>query len=401
MEKAEIFDLSFVIKTWAKITKTNQSVIGGNILNCLYCPEDGKAIVFSESYISKIVNHKKPLDKRIINFVKEKENKTKIENEVRELIFKKLLKAVETIRYSIYKSFYDVIICDTYASENNKTTVRRLKSHYNKEEYFSFLVDALIFSALRYNIEEPKELEFLYLKEVNYQCPCCGRMLIRNSGNTGHNLSEVIQIYPQDAKKEIKEIFTELKFHPKDLSSPENHIALCKPDAEKYKNDPTESLIKKVVYFKKNLQRIRSINDIVVQNNLSDKIMCVIRELKLNPRKFIAISPEDIDLPASVEEKILPGNYFLREKIMFYAKYYKEIEQYFALSDSNYSVASFETIRAEVNLLYRKISDQERDQIQIFDDMCKVFIKNNDPGINISIPGEIVLSFFVRNCAVF
>lgn len=406
MENYGKFDLPFVIKTIKSKTRRNQDFIGEKIFNCLYCPEERDVINFDGTYISKFVGYKKKLDKRIREFISDKQNKNRIIDQLTKVFLPDIFfKEVDSVRKGIIKTFSDAISADPFITKKETKIVKKILKQYEYENLVEYFYEVLCFAALRTDSRPPDEMSFFYLQEVNYRCPCCGKMLIRElEGVKEKKIEEkytIVQIYPDNPDNEIKTLFKLLGFMPEDLSSFENHIALCKTDGVIYKEDISETIIRTVVSYKQNIQIENKIRDILQNSYISREIIDIIKSIYNNPRSYLSTDYSNINRPISLDDKINSENYLLLDRVRNNIKYYSEINKYFLALSGSRGKTSFGTIQSEMNTLYRRMQDQGITQEQIFDKLSLGLSEKHGFDLSYKYAAEVVVSFFIINCDVF
>ena len=102
-----------------------------------------------------------------------------------------------------------------------------------------------------------------------------------------------------------------------------------------------------------------------------------------------------------IKEKILPENFVLEESVHDdVVKYYPFIQEQFSLLDGSEN-ATFEIIRSEVETCYQKYAREGLDQNTIYAELSEWLLQVNGLGAAYRGAANILISFFVQNCAVF
>lgn len=236
----------------------------------------------------------------------------------------------------------------------------------------------------------------LYLKEVNFRCPLCGKLLRSRSQKKKNKLFEIAHIYPNSPTPEQFETLAGLRRLGNTCEDYENKIALCKNCHSTQDYHTTEDDYLSLLSIKENLMKISALEEIASELSLEDSISKVVE-------KICQLGAEDItDLnysPLTLSRKFRPADRSLKVKIAGYVtEYYPFIRSLFRDMEGKNGFR-LEVISMQVRCCFIKMSDITEDKEVICDNMVQ-WLQTKTQCSSTSAC-EAVISFFVQNCEVF
>jgi len=244
----------------------------------------------------------------------------------------------------------------------------------------------------------PPEWEIrLFLHEVEYSCPLCGKLLQHShQKKLNEKLFQIAHIYPNSPTDLQYVLFYGLERLGEDCESHENKIALCKDchgtqDFQTSTEDYLRLLEKRKYTLKKS-----GLENATISLGIEDEIGIIIESLQ-------NLSEDDISdlcyLPTQIVNKFEKSEMLLKNKISGYVTSYfpyirdkfKELEQ-----DTSFS---FQVLSCQIKACFLKMEKITTDKNLIFESIVKWMLQKTST--NSIIAAEIIVSFFVQNCEVF
>lgn len=245
---------------------------------------------------------------------------------------------------------------------------------------------------------KPTEAELrLYLREVRYHCPLCGKELqSRSQKKLSEKKFQIAHIYPNSPTKEQYKTLVGLDRLGDDCEAFENKIALCKDchGTQDYQTtvDDYQSLLNK----KKSCLKAAALHDATLTLGLEQEIEEVVRSIcKLKESDIAKLSYKAIPL----SNKFYPEEIVIKSKILGYIfTYFIYIRDLFNKMDKTSSF-NFGVLSGQVHACFLKMDSVRASKYEIFEQIVEWF--DGKTG-NISRNAcEVVVSFFVQNCEVF
>lgn len=200
---------------------------------------------------------------------------------------------------------------------------------------------------------KPTEAELrLFLREVNYHCPLCGKELqSRRQKKLGEKKFQIAHIYPNSPTEEQYNTLTGLERLGQNSESFENKIALCKDCHGTQDFHTTAEEYQKLMDVKKTCLKQTALHDATLSLGLENEIENVVE-------KIHEISEYDISElnynAVPIANKFVPNEILLKSKITGYVmNYFTYIRDLFKnmekSSDFNFDILSGQ-IRARSKL---------------------------------------------------
>lgn len=233
------------------------------------------------------------------------------------------------------------------------------------------------------------------LAEADYECPISHKKLVETIKGKPVKRYRITTIFPAGLDKAEVDAFSAVRKAPARLDVPENLIALHEAEAERYLMRPTVDEYKKLCAVKEMISRRYkariSVDAVELEENIRivlDALSCLQDEADLSDMEYEALH---------VEEKFSSENFILKnEAQMQVVAYYRYIESVFAES-----VDDFDLITNEIRVSSKKLENAGLSQGEVIEHLSE-WIRNK-AGLDESSKTacNIVVSFFIQNCAVF
>lgn len=235
----------------------------------------------------------------------------------------------------------------------------------------------------------------LFLREVGFHCPLCGKELLKRGGK-GKGGYQIAHIYPNRPTIEQYENFIGLERLGDDSESFENKIALCLEchPIQDYHTTAEEYL--KLKGIKERLLKESSLENATATLGLEDGIRLVVQKLSSLPDDDLA---ELNYLPIPIANKFLPRERLLQAKVSGYVNtFYPFIRTCFQGLDGKNGFY-LEVLSGQIRGCFIKMSKETQDKEMIFTHIVK-WIQTKTQSYSVEAC-EAVVSFFIQNCEVF
>lgn len=232
------------------------------------------------------------------------------------------------------------------------------------------------------------------LLEANYECPISHVPLVENIKGQPVKRYAITTIFPDDLPPDKEKAFKAVMKKPKNLSSPENLIALSTKSAEEYLLDPTLDEFKMLVELKSvlssNYEAIRDVDKV----DLEESIRIVLEALmdiddgdELETLSYDALRidqkiPDDGLLQKDIQSKVV--------------QFYKYIEKVFSESG-----ADFKQIGSDVQKCAKRFEKKGLSQRDVAYNLAKWMRNKTNLGTDGTLACNAVVAFFIQNCEVF
>lgn len=243
-----------------------------------------------------------------------------------------------------------------------------------------------------------KNEEGLFLDEVDFLCPLCGKYLITNSKQKKYREFEIAHIYPNSPTPWEEGILNDVERLGENSEDSKNKIALCKSCHGKYDEKKTLDEYIKLLNIKKECLSRQAAKSEVSSITIEDEVTSVLSALdRLNDENINGIEKLSYDA-LKINEKIDDSYLLLRRDIsMNVAEYYTFVSQ--ELKNLNQiKNLKFQQIASEVRTAYLKCVSNEDDKSEIFKSLVNWLISKTGGSEEAC---RIVISFFVQNCEVY
>ncbi len=245
--------------------------------------------------------------------------------------------------------------------------------------------------------KKPTEPECqLYLKEVDFCCPLCGKILRHRQQKKSNKLYEIAHIFPNSPTKEQYEALYGLERLGNNSESFENRIALCKDCHDNQDFHTTKDDYLKLLTIKKNCLEKTKLDEATLSLGLEIQIADVINKLaNINEEEFVTLNYS----PVKLTKKFLPSEILLKNSVMNdVTNYYPYIRDLFKEIE-NKNNFRFQVLSTQIKACYLKMEGISKDKALIFERIATWI--GNETGSRSKQAIEAIVSFFVQNCEVF
>lgn len=252
----------------------------------------------------------------------------------------------------------------------------------------------------KYNINRisPNDAELrLYLREVDFHCPLCGKELqYRKQKKPTEKLFEIAHIYPNSPTIEQYEALHNLERLGLNSEDYDNKIALCLEchNTQDYHTTAEEYL--HLVEIKKGLLKHTAMDEAVKSLSLEEEIRTIINKLcTLSESEIAQLNYDPIPIPNKFDK----GDTLLKIKISGYIQsFYVFIRDIFRENDG-INGFHLDILAGQIKACFIKLNDITDNKAEIFKEIVQ-WISNKTLSQSIEAC-EAVVSFFVQNCEVF
>lgn len=236
----------------------------------------------------------------------------------------------------------------------------------------------------------------LYLREVDYHCPLCGKELQSRKQRKNNKLFEIAHIYPNSPTNEQYANLLGCERLGDDSECYENKIALCKDchDTQDYHTSLNDYI--KLLEIKKKCLRATALHDATQTLGLETEIeqvvqqICDIRIENYSELNYTAIN---------ITNKFTSSELLIRTKISTYVfNYFTYIRDLFTQMDGRNGFM-FGILCSQIHCAFQKMNETGATKSEIFDSLVN-WVNNKTHSIS-KEACEAVISFFVQNCEVF
>ena len=236
----------------------------------------------------------------------------------------------------------------------------------------------------------------LYLKEVSFVCPLCGKILRHRKQKKANKLYEIAHIFPNSPTEEQYEQLSGLPRLGDNSESFENKIALCKDCHDQQDYHTTQADYLKLLDIKQHLLKLTDLHEAMLTMGLEQEIADVVK-------RVCSLHEDEIGslnyTPVILTKKFAANELLLKNRIkMNVTNYYPYIRDCFKELEgiNNFRLTALSLQIKSCFIKMEGISDNKSD---IFDQlvdwvMSKTLSTSRDAC-------EAVVSFFVQNCEVF
>ena len=236
----------------------------------------------------------------------------------------------------------------------------------------------------------------LYLKEVSFVCPLCGKILQHRKRGKRNKLYEVAHIFPNSPTEEQYERLSALPRLGSDSESFENKIALCKDchDQQDYHTTVEDylTLLEKKQRFLKLTDLSEATLTMGLEPQIADvvKKVCFLREDELATLNYT---------PVKLAKKFSANELLLKNRIsMNVTNYYPYISDCFK-EQEGVNGFRLDALSLQIKSCFIKMEGLSDNKSDIFDQLVNWIMAKTCSASR--EPCEAVVSFFVQNCEVF
>ena len=246
--------------------------------------------------------------------------------------------------------------------------------------------------------KEPGENEIrLFLREVEYHCPLCGKNLQpRVQSKPGHKKFQIAHIYPNRPTPQQYVVLHDLERLGKTSEDFENKIALCKDCHGEQDYQTTKDDYEALLRIKKKCLEKNALHDAIDELYLENALNEIVDQICRTPTSALAVLKMN---PVPVADKFDDEEAPLLSNITGYiTRYYTFVRDLFREKDGKNGFV-FSALCQEIKTSYIKMDAISKNKEEIFNQLSSL-IKRKTASSN-SVACEIVAAFFVQNCEVF
>ena len=236
----------------------------------------------------------------------------------------------------------------------------------------------------------------LYLKEVAFSCPLCGKDLRNRRQKKTNKLYEIAHIFPNSPTVEQYELLSSLPRLGDNSESYENKIALCKDCHEQQDYHTTQEDYSNLLQKKKYFLQLTNLHDATLTLGLEREIADVVNKISsLHEDELAGLNYS----PVNLSKKFTAGETLLKMKITVYVtSYYPYIRDLFKEIEGTNGFR-LDTLSLQIKCCFLKMEGISDKKSLIFDQIVDwVKVKTLSESRDAC---EAVISFFVQNCEVF
>ena len=236
----------------------------------------------------------------------------------------------------------------------------------------------------------------LYLKEVSFSCPLCGKILRHKKQGKANKLYEIAHIFPNSPTEEQYELLSKLPRLGDNSESFENKIALCKDCHNQQDYHTTVEDYLKLLKIKQHFLQLTDLHEATLTMGLEPQIadvvakVCFLREDEAATLSYI---------PARLTKKFSTNEFLLKNRVsMNVTSYYPYIRDRFKELEG-INGFRLDALSLQIKSCFIKMEGLSDNKSDIFDQLVNwVMAKTCSTSREAC---EAVVSFFVQNCEVF
>lgn len=246
--------------------------------------------------------------------------------------------------------------------------------------------------------KSPTESELrLYLREVEYHCPLCGKELqTRKQRKLSEKKFEIAHIYPNSPTENQYTTLLGLERLGENSETFENKIALCKEchGTQDYHTTIEDYLC--LLNKKKACLLETALHDATITLGLEMEIeevirfICEFKESDIAKLNYQAIP---------ITNKFLPNEVAMKSKVLGYVlTYFVYIRDLFNRMDKTNGF-NFDVLSGQIHACFLKMNSTNASKYEIFEQMVEWI--NNKTKRTSRNACEAIVSFFIQHCEVF
>lgn len=246
--------------------------------------------------------------------------------------------------------------------------------------------------------KEPTESDLrLYLREVEYHCPLCGKELqSRKQQKPAQKKFQIAHIYPNRPTSEQYLLLHHMERLGKNCEDFENKIALCIECHQTQDFHTTVDEYNRLLKIKKRCLTQTALHDATNTLGLETQIEQIVA--KLSHLSELDLEPLKYD-PVPITNKFTGQELLLKSKINNYIiSFYPYIRDSFKSLDGKDGF-NMHVLSEQIRSCFIKMDGVSNDKTLIFSNIVK-WVKNKTQSDS-EEACEAVVSFFVQNCEVF
>lgn len=236
----------------------------------------------------------------------------------------------------------------------------------------------------------------LYLKEVSFVCPLCGKILQHRRKRKANKLYEIAHIFPNSPTEEQYDF---LRFLPRlgdNSECFENKIALCKDCHDQQDYHTTQEDYLKLLEKKEHLLKLTDLHEATLTMGLELEIADIVK-------KVCSLHEDEIArlnyTPVKLTKKFSANELLLKNRIgMYVTSYYPYIRDCFKELEGTNGFR-LTALSLQIKSCFTKMEGISDNKSDIFNQLVEWVMAK---ALSTSREAcEAVISFFVQNCEVF
>lgn len=236
----------------------------------------------------------------------------------------------------------------------------------------------------------------LYLKEVSFSCPLCGRILQHRKQEKANKLYEIAHIFPNRPTEEQYERLSALPRLGDNSESFENKIALCKDCHDQQDYHTTKADYLKLLKKKQHFLKLTDLHEATLTMGLELEIADVVQRVcSLREDEMASLNYT----PVRLTKKFTADELLLKNRIgMYVTSYYPYIRDCFKELEG-INGFRLNALSLQIKSCFTKMEGISDSKSDIFDQIANWIMSKT---LSTSREAcEAVVSFFVQNCEVF
>ncbi len=236
----------------------------------------------------------------------------------------------------------------------------------------------------------------LYLKEVSFVCPLCGKILRHRKQGKTNKLYEIAHIFPNSPTEEQYERLSTLPRLGSDSESFENKIALCKDCHDQQDYHTTVEDYLKLLKKKQHFLQLTDLHEATLTMGLEPQIadvvkkVCSLREDEMTTLNYA---------PVRLTKKFSAEEFLLKNRVsMNVTSYYPYIRDCFK-EQEGVNGFRLDALSLQIKSCFIKMEGLSDNKSDIFDQLVNWVMAKTCSASREAC--EAVVSFFVQNCEVF
>ena len=375
----------------ALIEHNKQEAAGSFLLDSIAKQEIANVVTdLSAKKISRLVHRQDPVP----DDIKCAALKKAVQNGVYKYFENKVLPDLNPYtKFDALLKLHRVIEQDTEIADRQKNSFYAL---YNADDQCGFLVQTFLYSLQRKNKNSADRVEaqdIPLLAEVNYVCPLTQTQLVVQVDGIPWSRYTLTHIFPKGLSESAAAEYAAIYPQPENLDSPENLIALCNEESDKYELAPSPEKYKQLYELKHKAMKFTQLFSDINRVQLEEEIRTILAALQ-NPQNLENL-PQLEYTALRIDEKISDGllRYEVRNHVV---QFYRFIETTFSEKTDN-----FDEIAASIKKASRKLEAAGLSQKEVIEQLSEWVRKQTRMDLGGSLACHIMVSFFIQNCEVF
>lgn len=245
--------------------------------------------------------------------------------------------------------------------------------------------------------KDPTDREHsLYLREVDFSCPLCGKTLRSRRQRKNNRLYQIAHIYPNSPTLEQYEVLKGLERLGKSTESFDNKIALCMECHNTQDYHTTKDDYMKLLEIKKRLLNRTALMETVDDLGLQAELASILEQIVQIPGGALASLNYD---PVKVKKKFSVDEFLLETQIendvLHYYPYVRDILKEYDGKNG----FSMEVLSMQIKAAFIKMNNETENKEELFHQLVNWILHKSCSESRRAC--EVVVAFFVQNCEVF